>query len=272
MVKKIFSYIITLILVLLLIATIMVTVINQTLLKKDFMIGILVKNNYYKEVYDIIKDNFINNTVQSGLEESVLDGIITEEEVRNDVNSLVAYMYNEGELSVDKEIVKNRLKENIDEVIKENNKRVTSEEQHSIGLYLDTIANLYEEGITYSTKYVSSIRSAIQKVEGLLKKAMLAGFIAIVVVMIILFAINRKKALKYIAISMMGVGLLSIIPKIIEATSMQIHNILFLNLAFSHLIIAIIESVVTYFLVIGILLFILGFAVNIISSKIQTDE
>ncbi len=272
MVKKIFSYIITLILVLLLTATIMVTVINQTLLKKDFMIGILVKNNYYKEVYDIIKDNFINNTVQSGLEESVLDNIITEEEVRNDVNSLVAYMYDEGELSIDKGIVRNRLKENIDEVIKENNKKVTSEEQDSIDLYLDTIANLYEEGITYSTKYVSSIRSTIQKVEGLLKKAMIAGFIAVVVIVIVLFAINKSKALKYISISMMGAGILSIIPKIIETTSMQIHNILFLNLAFSHLIIALIEVVVVYFLVIGIVLFILGFIVNIISSKIQSNK
>ena len=271
MLKKIISYILTLILIILLVLSIALTIANNTILKKNFAIKVLERKDYYHEVYSIIKDNFINNTIQSGLEESVLENIITEEEVKNDVNSLVSYIYGQGELNIDKNIVRDRLKQNIDQVIKENNKKVTKDEQESIDLYLDTIADLYQNGITYSKDYVEKIKDVLIKIQSIIQKVIYIAYGITAFFVIILLVINRSLVLKYLSISMMGAGALCIIPKLIEVASLQIHNILLLNLAFSKIIIGLIEGVLGSFLVVGIVTLILGFVINIVASKVQVS-
>ncbi len=273
MIKKIISYIFTFILILLIIATTAITIFNHTILKKSFLTNMLIKSNYYNEIYSQMKEHFINNTVQTGLDEEVLDDIITEEEVKSDIDSLVSYMYGEkNELSTSEETLKDRLKANIDKQIAKNNKKVTSEEQNAINRYIDTISNIYNEGIVYADKYVKEIANIIQKIQLVLKKVIPAGFIAIGVIVIVLLIMNKMLVLKYLSVSLMASGILFIVLKILETTSMQIHNILVLSVAFSNALIAIVETILSYMLITGIALLVIGFIVNIISSKIQEND
>ena len=259
MAKKIVTYVLGFILVITLLISIALTILNQTILKKEFVVNLLEKNEYYSKIYADIYDTFINNTVQTGLDESILDGIITEEQVKNDVNSFVNYLYGIGEISIDTEGVKTRLEENINKEIEKNGKKLVQNEQEAINRYVSKIVEIYEDGITYAKSYAKTISNIVQKVQKASNIAQIAGYVATFVIALILITINKLKVVKYISVCIMSSGILLIIPKIIEASAMEIHNILILNKAFSEVLINVIETIISSFMITGIIIFVIGF-------------
>lgn len=223
----------------------------------------LEKNEYYSSIYQEIEDSFVSNTMQTGLGQEVLDEIITEEQVKEDVNSFIYYIYGEGKMTIDTEALKERLQKNIDKVIEKNNKNVTKDEQKEINIYINTIADIYEDGILYANSYVDTMRNVIEKVGYLIEPAQIAGYVASAVILLILLLINKSNVLNYVAICMMCVGILLVVPKIVENSTLQIHNILLFNLAFSKVLINVIENIIFYFLITGIFIFILGLIINV---------
>lgn len=266
MVKKIVSYLIVFILIILLLASTVITILSNTILKEEFVLGLVEKNNYYSEVYHQILENFKDNTIQSGLEEDVLDGIMTEEQVKQDVKSLLDYLYTGTEMSIDTEGVKTRLQEKIDQVIKENNKRVNSDEQIAINTYVNTIGNIYEDGITYVKSYISQMRNVVEKIQNILAKVTIAVYIATIVTIIILIIINKKEGFQYLAISSLSSGALCIALKILETSSIRVQNILIFGKAFSAVVINIIESIILSFVIAGIVFCVLGLIFSIIGN------
>ena len=271
MAKKIITYILGFILVITLLASVSLTILNQTILKKEFIVKLLEKNEYYSKMCEDIHDTFINNTVQTGLDESILDGIITEEQIKKDVNSFVNYLYGNGEISIDTEKVKSKLEENINKEIEKNGKKLVQGEQESIDRYVNKIGEIYENGITYVKSYVKTIRNAIQKVHKATNMAQIVGYIATLVFTAILTAINKGEVLKYISICVMGVGALLVVPKIVETCTLEVHNILMFNLAFSEVLINLIGTVISTFMITGIILFVIGLMLSIATTKIDKE-
>ncbi len=267
MVKKIISYIIIVILIVLLLASTTITILSQTILKEKFVLGLLEKNDYYAQVYSQILEAFKDNTIQSGLEESILDGIMTEEQVKNDAKSFLDYLYNGTELTIDTEGVKTRLQEKINEVIKENNKRVNSDEQTAIDTYVNTIGNIYENGITCMKKYVSQVQNVIAKVQKMLQKVTIAVYVATIVIIFIIFIINKREGFKYLAISSFSTGGLCIALKIVEVSTMRVQNILIFSKAFSVVLINAIESIILSFVIAAILFCVLGLLFSILGYQ-----
>ena len=271
MAKKIVTYILGFILVITLISSISLTILNQTILKKEFVLNLLEKNEYYSKMYADIHDTFINNTVQTGLDESILNGIITEEQVKKDVNSFIFYLYGTGEMYIDTEGVKAKLQENINKEIEKNGKKLVQDEQEAINRYVAKIVEIYEDGITYAKSYAKTISNVVQKVQKIANIALISGYVATFLIALILFAINKIKAIKYIAVGVMSSGLLLIIPKIIEASTMEIHNILVFNKAFSEVLINAIETVISSFMITGIVAFVIGLVLSIIYAKVNKE-
>ena len=267
MVKKIISYIIIVILIILLFASNTITILSQTILNEKFVLGLLEKNDYYAQVYSQILETFKDNTIQSGLEESILDGIMTEEQVKNDAKSFLDYLYNGTELTIDTEGVKTRLQEKINEVIKENNKRVNSDEQAAINTYINTIGSIYENGITFMKKYVSQVQSAITKIQEMLQKVTIVVYVATIVIILIIFIINKREGFKYLAVSSFAAAGLCIALKIVENSTMRVQNILIFSKAFSVVLINAIESIMLSFVIASIVFCVLGLLFSILGYK-----
>ena len=267
MVKKIISYIIIVVLIILLFASNTITILSQTILNEKFVLGLLEKNDYYAQVYSQILEAFKDNTVQSGLEESILDGIMTEEQVKNDTKSFLDYLYNGTELTIDTEGVKTRLQEKINEVIRENNKRVNSDEQTAINTYINTIGSIYENGITFMKKYVSQVQNAITKIQEMLQKVTIVVYVATIVIILIIFIINKREGFKYLAVSSFSAGGLCIALKIVENSTMRVQNILIFSKAFSVVLINAIESIMLSFVIASIVFCVLGLLFSILGYQ-----
>lgn len=267
MIKKIISYLLTFVLIVLLVVSVAITIVSKTILSEKYILGVLDKNNYYTEMYHEILESFKDNTIQSGLDETILDGVMTEEQVKKDIQSLIHYLYTGTKMSIDTEGVKTRLQEKINQVIQENNKKVNSSEQQEIDIYVNTIANIYSDGIAYAEKYIPTIQSVLSKIQNTLTRVQMIPYVAIIVVAILLLAINKKESLKYFSIASISTGILFIILKIIESSTMRIQNILILNKAFSNVLINAIQNIMFIFLFVGIIFSIIGIILSLIANK-----
>ena len=266
MAKKIISYVLAFIIIILLTSSVLCTIISNALLNEKFVLEVLEKNEYYSKIYNEIMQNFKNNTIQSGLEENVLDGIISEEQVKKDIIALIGSIYENKDIKINTETVKTKLQQNINEVIAENNKKVSKDEQEEIDIYINTIANIYKDGIVYEDEYIHKVSNVVAKLYGLIKKVKIILYIATIVIAIIVIILNKIESIKFFSISTTAIGILLIITKIIEIITMKTQNILILNQAFSKIVINIIEVIMSKFLIYGIVFLIVGMLLNIASN------
>ena len=266
MAKKIISYILVFILIIILTSSVLINIISSTILNEKFAIDILNKNEYYSKIYNEIMKNFKNNTIQSGLEESILDGIISEEQVKNDIIELISSIYENKSIKTNSENVKNRLQENINVVIAENNKKVSKDEQEEIDIYVNTIANIYKNGIVYVDDYIHEIQNGVAKIKEIIEKCKIILYIVAIVILIIIIALNKIEGIKYISIILISTGMLVTLIEIIEKLTMKTQNILILNQAFSKIVINVIEEIMLKCVVHGVVFIIIGMVFNIISG------
>lgn len=249
-------------------ASIITTITSQTILNEKYILKTLGKVNYQKEIYNQIMETFKDNTIQSGLEENVLDGIITEDEINEDINNFIHYLYEKDmTISIHEEDVKNRLEENINNQVEEKEKKLTDEEEEAIDTYVNTIVKIYKNGIEYSGEKISLVKDMLIKIDKASNIAMIASYIITIVIIVAIIVINKKDSLKYFGITLLTVGILLIAVKIAEVNSVSINNILILNKAFSNFIIAVIKNIMLSFLISGIVSMVLGIVMSIIGGK-----
>ena len=272
MVKKILTYIIVFLTILLVTASTMLIVFSTTLLNKNYILSTLEKEDYYNKTYSSIIEKCKDNTIQSGLEDSVLDGIITKEELENDIKSFVEYIYTGKEYTINKDLVKTRLEENINKVIEENNKRVDKSEQEAIDIYVKTIADIYEDGSIFSKEYSSGLQQGFEKVQNIINKVKVIVYIVTAVLIIFVIIMNRKNSIRSLSTTFIASGIVLIIPKIIETIGLELQNVVILNQVLSKTVINTVEDVLTKFIIFGIVFIVLGIASTIIGVKIEENK
>ena len=267
MIKRITSYILVLLLIILLTSSIAIIIFSQTIFKQDFTIKMLEKENYYTKLYAQIIEKFKDNTIQSGLDDEVLNGIITEEQVEGNIKALIAGIYNKSEYTINTEKVKERLNENIKKVIEKNKKDISNQEQQAIDIYVTTIGNIYSREIAYAQNYIPKVQEVFSKTQNIIQKVGGLLYISFGVIFVLIIIINKKESIKYLSITAMSTGILLIIPRIMEKNIINTHNILLFNQTFSNVVVNIVETIMLKFLTFGIVFLVIGIALNVVSSR-----
>ena len=159
---------------------------------------------YYYKIYSDVKSNFENYIYQSGLDEVVLENIVTQDQVKEDVQSIVNNIYDNAKIEIDTEVIKQKLNTNISNSLQ--NTKLTSSQQNSINQLVQIIAEEYTTSILHS-KYESQIHNILQKAIALVNTAKTILYIAVAVSSILLLVLNLKTIYKFFA--KIGIGLLS---------------------------------------------------------------
>lgn len=95
-VRKIISYILAIIVVILMLATIILSIVNVAVFSKSNVKKQMQKVDYYTEINDIIKESANNYIMQSGFDESIMENVISKEKISNDIDKVIDSIY-EGE-------------------------------------------------------------------------------------------------------------------------------------------------------------------------------
>lgn len=252
--RLIISYIISIALVICLSASILLCVVNTNLLNVLNVKKKLAENNYYESVYNIINDSYNNYIMQSGFDNTVLEGVFSKEDVEKDVNGIVDYIYTGNEYIIQTDALRLKLDENIQKFIEENNYAVSEENQKSIEEFEKTIEDTYKKNIEYSHESIGTISGYTDKARKSIRAIIILTFIMLAVLTYVVHKLNKPA----VGISLLSTGALCIFLKCYSGVNVAVNNILIFNKAFSNVLISTVNNILQTLFTFGIILCIAG--------------
>ena len=225
MLKKIITFVLNFALVILILALIVITLAINTILNEQYILKVLEANNFYERAYNDIKDGFENYTMQSGLELSILDDLISTYKVESDIKKVLSRVYTGKESIVETNSIKLELYYRIYTILEENKKVPDEAEEASIIAYIKSIGKVYENGIIYAKMNISPT------ILDVLKRNVIIGIVILELIIIIVNR-NMNKILNALGVSLFASGVLSASVKILLEKRVQ--NILIMDQKFSN--------------------------------------
>lgn len=272
--KKIMSYFLTLILIVVTLLTLALNIVNAKLLDENSVKERMEKLNIYDTVYQDLNTSFRSYTEQSGLEEEVLNDVITKEQVKNDVNGILDSIYQDKEYKIDATQLEQNLTTRIQESLKNANRTPNAREKEAIKTFVTTIGDVYENEV-FPAKIISSASSYVVKVSELATMAEPIMYAVIAVLVLAIFAINFKEKsrfLSYMGISLMSSGVVLTVVDIFVKWKLNLQDISFLNSSISLLIQDLLQDVMTNVFTFGIIFIILGVIFSFIGNVIYKKQ
>lgn len=262
-VRKIISYILAVIVVILMSVTIILAMINNVIFSKSNVKKHMNKVDYYTEISNIIKDSANNYIMQSGFDESIMDSVIPKEKINNDIDKVIDAIYEGKEIDISTEEIRANLDENVQQYIQQNNYKVDAQTRKDIAKFEDKIESIYENSITYSKNAVKQVVSYFKMAKRITRLALIAVSILLIIFAFITYKINRTS----FGISLLATGIICIFIKCYSGLNIAVNNILMINKTFSNLMINLINQVVQYIFISGIILTVLGIFFIIIFER-----
>lgn len=244
-------------------------ILSKTILSQEYTLEMLEKSNYYANIYTQIKSDFRNYIYQSGLDETVIEDIITPEEVKEDSKKIITGLYNGLHEEINTEKVAERLNANIDKSLE--GRKIDSKTREQINIFVEQITTQYKETMT-KTEYEKQIYNAYDKVEKIVNLGKNVTIILSAILVIVILTTYFRKLFKnvaYVGTSLLSTGIAYIIVESYITKKVQIENLTILNDAITLLlreyILSIMEKIATY----GYVLLGIGLALIVIGSLIH---
>lgn len=201
--NKIVKDLITYILVAVLIAGIIIVyfsnLASNTILSKTYVTNKLEETGYYKKIYDEIYEDFSNYIMQSGLEEKVLDGVVTVDSIKADTKIILDNFYSGLNLPINKELIRQKLTENINKYVEEND--MTIQNQSSIDTFNNLLTLQYDYDMNAHMQQDVEIYRTISSSIKTVNKVKKIGFIMVGIALGLIFVLNIKNLYRIIAVT-----------------------------------------------------------------------
>ena len=265
--KNILRYIITIILSLSIICLVLVNIASSTVLNENYILDKLDKTSYYSKIYEEAKSNFENYIYQSGLDESVLENVITQEKVENDTKKVISNIFNGLEETVDTQEIKDNLNKNIEKSVG----KLNITQQRAVDTLIEKICEEYTDTISHFS-YEKQIFNIYQQALKYIELAQKVTLIAIGICAILLILINLRRIYKifvFIGIALTSSGIFFIITNGIINAKVKIQTITILNDAVSYTLRDVLSSILQTINQYGIILLIAGIILVIIANLIH---
>ena len=219
-----------------------------TVFNEDYVLDLLNNHNYYQELYDNTLEEVSYYLEQSGLNEEVLNNVISVKSLKKEIITTIDNLYTNQKITVNTEEFQNNLTTNINNYIKDNNIRVDNKD--TVNILTKKLVNIYEEEISYNNTF-EKVRPMFNKAYKLTKIVLYLS----IIVSIVTYLINRYifKDRNIIASLFTNFVILVGLVLYIKYT-IDINNIF----SISNILMEFIHSVLKYMLVTGILSFLLG--------------
>lgn len=252
--KRLVSYLLSIALVIFLLATIVLTTLNCTILSTVNIKKKVANSNYYEETKNIIVESCKDYVMQSGFDESIMNDVVNTYDVQFDVDGLIDYIYEGKEFKTNSNAIRANLDKNINEYIVNNNYQVDEETKKSINDFENTIQEIYERNIEYSADTVKQIAGVTNKIKKIVPIVMIVcGIISVILVLLI-----KEMSSPSIGISALSTGAILVFLKLYSGTTVAINNILLMNKVFSNTLISVANDIIHKLYVIGIALCVVG--------------
>lgn len=267
--KKIIKFILIFFLTVSIILIGIIKILSATILDKEYVKTKFEDNNFYEEIYQLVETNFQHYIDQSGLNEDILNDICSKEKVKQDIEMILANIYDGTNQEIDTASIAENLDKNIENLGIRNN-----ENAGAIKQYIMYICQEYTSTIMH-TSYENSINklytSSINRIEKLNKICI----ITIVIDVVLIIIINNKKVFKNlheIGIALFSSAAFDLVICQIITSKVDIKGIKILNDAFSNILVIIIQEIINKIVSLGVVLLISAVICIVINSIIVSID
>ena len=270
-ISLVIRYVLIIILTVAIIVFAFINVASSTILSKQYVLAKLEETNYYEGIYKEIQSNFEKYIGQSGLDEDIMQDIITKDKVVNDVNIMISNIYDGTDKSIDTDEIKTNLNNKIAETTSIST-RMTNAQKKSIETFVNTICNEYKQTMVH-TQYEKDINNVYNKVQKYATIGRQACLIIIAVSIILIFVICYKRILKAISsigISAISSGVFYIAVNIFIHSKIRIDTITILNSIISNSLREILNNIISQIENYGYILSIIGIVLVILGNLIDS--
>ena len=267
--KTVIKYIITIILALSMIAYFFIQLASSTILSEQYILSKLEETDYYNKIYECVESNFENYIHQSGLEETVLENIVSKEKVRKDTNIIISNLYDGLEQKIDTQEIRDNLNKNIKETLGEQN--ITKTQQSSIDTFVDHICSEYTDTMSHFS-YEKQINQYYQKAMQYINLAKKVLLITIGLAILLLLVLNLKRIYKFVlllGISLTTTGTFLVIVNLFINSKVKVQTITILNDAISDTVRSVLADILHMIMNNGSIMLISGILLIIIPILIH---
>ena len=208
-IKNILSFIISLMLMFVILATSLTVFLKDTLLNPETYTKVIEKNEICHEIYINIYSNIDYFVLTNNMPEDILDGVITEDEIKQIVNNNIYYVigFMNGEdseiASIDMEIYESRINTKIDKFLTTNSKDISDEFKNSVDYTKVKVLNIVKNDLEIINLNELSKSSALQhaaRIGAFLNRSKLVmGMCGAIIIISLLFFIIwvKRKVRRY---------------------------------------------------------------------------
>ena len=267
--KVIARFIMAFILAISIICFVLIFTLSNTVLSEKYIFDSLEKADYYNKTYESIESNFEKYIQQSGLDEEVLENLVTKEQVEEDTKRIIISIFDGLHEDVSTQKLEETLKNNISKSI--SNRSLSTEEKKAIDDFTQQIFTEYKTTIVNSN-YESQINTTYKKVMDLINKLKKILIITIGVCIIVLIILNLRRPYKILtntAIAFIASGLGLMVINIYINAKIKVQHLSILNDIISTIVRNIAQDVLGSILKYGILLVIVGLITSIVTNFVH---
>lgn len=220
-------------------------ILDNKILNKNYVISKMKETEFYLQISREVENGFENYIYQSGLPENTIENLFTEDMIKNDINSIINYVYEGEEIQLSDDIVRENLDLKIKEYLNSENKTLNSQGQDNINKFEDLIVNEYKNNVNVSNTLYTKGNSIIQKISNIRNKLGKLPIIILLVLIIVLVLINIKDLLiviNFLSISSLSIGILLKIGVNLVFDNVNLDNLLLLAASLSNLITSIVKE------------------------------
>lgn len=231
-----------------------------TIFNESYTLDLLDNNNYYEELYQNTKEEVSNYLEQSGLEENILDDVITKAEIKNTIVTNLDNLYQNRTIKTDTTKITNDLTTKINTYIKDNNIKV--ENKNTVSTLVNKLVSIYKEEISYNNTF-EKVRLAFNKFHHYTKIVLVVSIILLVMTYLInryLFK-DRNIIASLFTNSVLLIGLV-----LYTQYTINITDISFYNTSISNIIKEFLNSVLRTINLVGLVSLGLGIFLSFLST------
>ena len=235
-------------------------IIRVTIYNKNYVLKKLDEINYYEKVYLEISNDMKNNLLSSGLDETILENLFTENDVLNDINGLIGSIYSGSKYEVDTAYLKDKLNKNIKDYLNKNNTEVT--DQKALDKFISNIISIYKKEISLYGHIEGYTNKFIKVGKFIDVSIVVITFLLIIFLVILRWPLHRK----YEGVISLSAGMMLLYFKFYIYEQIDMKNILIISDSFSKLIKELLLDINNYIFILAIILLFAGIFLNFVNS------
>lgn len=215
-------------------------IVENKLLNKKYIESKLEESEFHEQISREVKSAFEEYIYQSGLPKDTIEGLFTDAMIKRDVSSLVNCVYEGSKITVSEAKVRENLDKKINDYISSTGQLLTAEGRANIERFKNLIVNQYKKSINISSNGYMKVHKLVSQVQILSDEVGVMPWLLLGICLFLIIFLNRNnllRAMNYVSISILSLGIVLKICVFIVLFNVDMDNLVVMTMSITNFVV-----------------------------------